>query len=103
MGKGQIGYVTLVWLREGEWGDTELVSVNATERGAKDWCNYHRKIRGADPIQWKLSEDGPIVLTGTSGIPQRLRKETGWSPPLKYAALEHGVYHYILEEKPLGE
>lgn len=50
--------VWLVWLRDGEWGDTNLMDpAHRTQESAMAWCNENRKLSGGDPIQWTRGAD----------------------------------------------
>lgn len=49
--------VFLVTVMEGEYNDPVPMAVGQDEDAAKSWCNEHRKLSGADPIQWKSFPD----------------------------------------------
>ena len=93
MSEKQITTIYLIWLREGEWGDNELMAARATEEGAKSWCNDHRKLTQNNPIQWHIS---PVAEwdygTGT--------KPVIWGTS---DGSDHRQYNYSIESMPLGE
>lgn len=80
--------VFLVWLREGKYGDAELMAVRASHDGAAGWCNDHRKLHGADPIQWR-SYTGAAQGRAWEGTSRRHRTP--------------GDFSYYIESFPLGD
>ncbi len=74
--------VFLVWLTEGKYGDALPKVVRASLPGAKAWCNEHRKLSGADSIEWA----GP---QGTARVPRP-------------AKLEPHEFGYFIESLPFG-
>lgn len=59
--------VWLVWLRDGEWGDSNLMDpAHRTRAGAMAWCNESRKLEHGDPIQWHVSRGAAPVEYGES-------------------------------------
>jgi hypothetical protein len=60
--------VWLVWLRDGEWDDTNLMDpAHRSRKNAMAWCNENRKLSGGDPIQWHLSSGADPADYGESG------------------------------------
>jgi hypothetical protein len=55
---GPLTEVWLVWLREGTYGDSDPVVARSTLPLARDWCNEHRKLHGAHPLQWASDTGG---------------------------------------------
>lgn len=54
--------VWLVWLRDGEWGDTNLMDpAHRSREAAMAWCNENRKLAGGDPVQWAQRSSGGVV------------------------------------------
>jgi hypothetical protein len=59
--------IWLVWLRDGEQGDTVLNGpAHRTREGARAWCNENRKLEHGDPIEWKVSGGADPVEYGES-------------------------------------
>jgi len=60
--------IWLVWLRDGEYGDTNLMDpAHRTREAAMAWCNENRKLSGGDPIKWvKLDGNGILDDYGES-------------------------------------
>lgn len=51
--------IWLVWVRDGEYGDTNLMDpAHATRASAMAWCNENRKLESGDPITWQVSRGG---------------------------------------------
>lgn len=50
--------IWLIWVRNDEYGDMELLAAKRTEEGAKQWCNESRKLENGDPIIWKQTPQG---------------------------------------------
>lgn len=84
-----MGLAWLTWVRDGEWGDTDLLAVNLTQEGARKWCNENRRLSDGTPITWK---EYPDQVAGMSRVVLDLshRKVT----------IER---HYFLEPRLLGE
>jgi hypothetical protein len=59
--------IWLVWLRDGEYGDTNLMNpAHRTRSSAMAWCNENRKLEGGDPIKWEVSRGADPVDYGES-------------------------------------
>ncbi len=59
--------IWLVWLREGEWGDTSLMDpAHLTRERAMAWCNENRMLYGGDPVTWQRSRGTDPVDYGES-------------------------------------
>jgi hypothetical protein len=49
--------IWLIWLRVGEYGDTELMAARKSRESAVAWCDENRKLENGDPIQWSDAND----------------------------------------------
>lgn len=48
--------IWLVWLRDGEFGDANLMDpAHRSRASAARWCNENRKLSDGGPIQWDRS------------------------------------------------
>jgi hypothetical protein len=60
--------IWLVWLRDGEYGDTNLMDpAHGSRASAMAWCNENRKLSDGDPIQWDKSRGADPADYGKSG------------------------------------
>lgn len=74
-----------IWVTQGDYGDPQDLVVALALDAAKQWCNEHRKLGGADPITWEkeTSEE-------THGYARRFKTPFGSS-----------IVFYGIERKPL--
>jgi hypothetical protein len=85
--------IWLVWLRTGDWGDTDLMAARRSPDGARNWCNDHRKLEGGgDPVQWKPTVNGEFAGTSANAV-----LDLGRGGKLKV------TYHYFLQPMTLGD
>jgi hypothetical protein len=81
--------VWLVWLRDGEWGDTNLMDpAHRTRESAMAWCNENRKLSDGDPVRWNRSggadpadygESGHVVILPASRKSKEIRETRHYS------------------------
>lgn len=60
--------VWLVWLQDGEYGDTNMMDpAHGSRASAMAWCDENRKLSGGDPVQWGRSRGADPADYGESG------------------------------------
>lgn len=48
--------VWLTWVKDGEWGDVNLVDpAHRTREAAMAWCDENRKLENGDPVKWQVT------------------------------------------------
>ncbi len=80
--------IWLIWLRDGKYGDTELMVARSSREGAMAWCDQHRQLANGAPVSWHRMDDGTDY--GESKVAQSLGKHG------KHGK-HHTTYHYYFQ------
>jgi len=89
--------IWLVWMRDGEYGDTNLMDpAHRTREAAMAWCNENRKLECGDPIQWQVTR-GLVTESVDYGESRHIVQDLG----------RHGkhrtTYYYTLQAMKLED